>query len=99
MSDEAAGRRALEALDKVLEKKPHKDDHALSAAMEGLCAWRDSIAAEHRRGGAAPKSRERLARINVVISVVVGSHFPLGDTPWEELQKARGWLSELLEPA
>ena len=99
MSDEAAGRRALDALDKVLEKKPHKDEHALSAATEGLCTWRDSLAAEKRRGGASPETQDRLTQLNSIISVVVGSHFPLGDTPWEELEKARDWLAKLLELA
>ncbi|HWX47596.1 MAG TPA: hypothetical protein VNZ61_06050 [Roseomonas sp.] len=99
MSDESAGRRALDALSKALEKKPHKDDHALTAATEGLCAWRDGLIARQRGGEASPELRERLTRLNSVISVVVGSHFPLGGTPWEELQKARDWLAELLEAA
>jgi hypothetical protein len=31
--------------------------------------------------------------------VVASVRFPLGDAPWAELKKARGWLSDLLGQA
>ena len=34
--------------------------------------------------------------VAAVISVVLGVHFPLGDIPWDELEKGRAWLADLV---
>jgi hypothetical protein len=95
-----AGRRALSALDKVLSHKPDKDDDTLSEATAELTQFRDAIIAEQRRGGIqSAGERQHLAHLNSVLSVVLGVHFPLGETPWDELQKARGWLADLVAEA
>jgi hypothetical protein len=92
-----AGHRALAALDTALSRKPARDDHTLSEAAAELTKFRDAIIAEQRRGGIrSADERRHLAHLNSVLSVVLGVHFPLGETPWDELQKARGWLAELV---
>lgn len=94
-----AGHRALAALDTVLARKPERDDHTLSEAAAELTTFRDAIIAEQRRGGIrSADERRHLAHLNAVLSVVLGVHFPLGETPWDELQKARGWLADLVAP-
>jgi hypothetical protein len=94
------GHRALAALDTVLARKPQRDDDTLSEAAAELTRFRDAIIAERRGGGVRGLTeRQHLAHLNAVLSVVLGVHFPLGETPWEELQKARGWLSDLVKDA
>lgn len=93
-----AGHRALAALDRALARKPERDDATVSEATAELTAFRDAIIAEQRRGGIrSTEERRHLAHLNSVLSVVLGVHFPLGETPWDELQKARGWLSGLVK--
>ncbi len=91
----SAGRDGLAAIDKVLAEKPHKDDYTLSEAMKQLCLYRDELIEERDRTGSADDA-QRLSHINAVISVVAGTHFPLGETPWDELGKARDWLAALV---
>jgi hypothetical protein len=96
-SPEAEARLALEKIDEVLAKKPEKDDYALTAATQKLCIWRDAMAPAARGGGAV--ERNRLERVNAVLSVVVGMHFPAGPLPWDALAGARSWLADLLAEA
>jgi len=95
MTGEEAGREGLRKIDEALSKKPKKDGRTLAEAVGLLCTYRDELIAASRSGLA--QDRERLSRINAVVSVVAGVHFPLGDAPWSELEKARGWLSDLLD--
>jgi hypothetical protein len=97
MTSEDPGRVALRAIDVVLSKRPRKDDPCLSVATRCLCEFRDHVIERQRRLGATPRSREQLSRLNSVLSVVLGGHFPLGDVPWDELERARGWLDQLVE--
>jgi hypothetical protein len=95
-----AGHRALAALDAVLARKPTRDDGALTKATMELTQFRDAIIAEQRAGGIrTADERQHLAHLNSVLSVVLGVHFPLGETPWDELWKARSWLSDLVAEA
>ena len=79
---------ALAKLDQVLAGRPRADPHLLTEATQTLCAERDARAA----GGA---SRAELEPLNAVISVVLAAHYPVGGTPWSELEAARGWLAGL----
>ena len=99
MTDSAPSRDALEILDLILSKKPKKDDMNLSRATECLTCLREVLIQRQRMAGATSKSREDLAELNAVLSVVLGSHFPLGETPWDELEKARDWLAGLVAEA
>ncbi len=93
--DEAA-REALAELDRALAAKPHAEGHTFSMAALHLSQLRDRMAAERRTDAAG---RRRLEHVNAVISVVLAGHFPLGAVPWAELEKARGWLADLVEAA
>jgi hypothetical protein len=97
MDNAETARTALAELDTALAAKPRADGHALSAAAHNLALLRDSIAVRQRELGPTPDSRRRLEHVNAVISVVLGVHFPLGDVPWDELKKARGWLATLAD--
>lgn len=91
------GHAALEALDTVMADKPHKVGHDFSAAMKRLCAYRDQLIAGRRGGDLTHASRERLTRLNAVISTVMAGHFPLGPVPWQEIEQARAELAGLIE--
>jgi hypothetical protein len=95
MSDSPA-RDALACIDKVLAERPVKDGRALSEATRKLCVYREALIA----GATADRGRRRdLDHLNAILSIVTGVHFPLGDVPWDELAKARGWLADLLAAA
>jgi hypothetical protein len=96
MTTKYPGRIALQAIDDVLAKKPRKDDARLSAATKCLCVFRDHVIDAHRVQGWTPDRREQLSRLNSVLSVALGCQFPLTDVPWQELERARGWLADLL---
>ena len=88
---------ALGHIDQVLQERPARNDHALSAATVCLGELRDAMVAEWRARGIDADQRKRLTHVNAVITVVLGIHFPLGDVPWAELEKARVWLAEIAQ--
>jgi hypothetical protein len=94
--DSASGDKALDALDRALAHRPERDDEAFSDATEHLCRLRDAMIAETRAGPVA--HRERLGQLNAIISAVLSGHFPLGKTPWPEVQAATACLRSLLNP-
>ena len=96
MPDMHPGHKALKHLDRVLEQRPKKDDHELSFATQCLAQFREELIAAHGAANAAPRDRENLVCLNGIISVVMGMHFPLGNAPWDEFEKALGWLKELV---
>jgi hypothetical protein len=96
LSAKAEGAAALAALDRALAQRPKRDGHAFAEMTEHLCTMRDLLIGHGRLGGAAPPLLERL---NSVISTALAGHFPLGNTPWSEVEHARGVLCRLIEEA
>lgn len=92
-ADQAAA--ALAAMDRILAHRPRKDGHDFSEATSSLCELRDRLIRRQGNADSSPRERERLERLNAVISVVVGGHFPLGAIPWDEIEKARAWMADL----
>ena len=88
------GRAALHALDAALDSKPKKDGPDFATTTEHLCAMRDIMIGELREQPAA--DRDKLERLNAIISTSLTGHFPLGNIPWDEVQHAREKLKELL---
>lgn len=102
MNAGAPGHAALSLIDTVLAEKPRRNDEALSAATMYLATFRDRLITDWRANGISAVERRRLGHVNSVITVVLGTHFPLGAIPWDELHKARAWLAEAVaadEPA
>lgn len=91
------GRKALKHTARVLEQQPKKDDNELSSATQCLAAFREELIRSQRHDDATDCDRERLARLNAIISVVMGMHFPLGNPPWAEFEKAQIWLGALVD--
>ena len=82
-----AGRKALDALGQALSHQPSRDDDAFAAATENLCRLRDLL---------DPAAEQRGA-VNAVISAVLAGHFPLGKTPWAEVEVATATLRTLVD--
>lgn len=87
-----AGHNALSQIDKLLAHRAPED---FPAATRWIAAYRDELAAIWRRSG-SETDRRRLAKVNAVLSVVVGAHFPLGEIPWPLVEKARTLLSNVV---
>ena len=96
MPDMQPGHEAVMHLARVLEQRPHKDDHELSFATRCLAAFREQLIEAHRATTSA-RDRENLFCLNGIISIVMGMHFPLGNAPWDEFEKTICWLKELVE--
>jgi len=90
----SAGQKALAALERALAHKPRRVGEAFTETTEHLCRMRDLLIAERRALGGDDR---RLERLNAVISSALAGHFPLGDTPWPEVEKARDELRALVE--
>ncbi len=87
------GGAALATYDQALAKKPHPDGQLFSETTRHLCAYRSVVTARYHAGNT---SRRSLEHLNAIISIVLAGHFPLGETPWPELEKARTWLADLI---
>lgn len=93
---EHPGRAALRHVARILEQKPTKDDIALSSLTQCLAAFREELIVQTRSEAPSHETRECLMHLNAIVSVVMGMHFPLGQPPWEEFEKTRGWLETLV---
>ena len=96
VTSQSPGPHALALIEQVLRGQPDKDDHALSEATMCLAALRDATVAQWRAGGIDDAGRARVRRLNAVITVVLGVHYPLGAVPWAELAGARDWLADIV---
>jgi formate dehydrogenase major subunit len=90
------GKRALAAVDHVLNDRPNKIGHDFSEAVIGLSKLREQVIAQRRADPSSQALLHRLGRLNSVLSILVGAHYPLGDIPWDCLEKSRGVLAEIV---
>ncbi len=97
MPEPHPGRKALGHVARVLEQKPTKDDHELSLITQCLAPFRAELIERSKGKAPSHEARECLAHLNGIVSVVMAMHFPIGQPPWEELEKAKGWLEALVE--
>ncbi len=90
------GRAALDALDRALAKRPHADHALLAEATRHAAAFRDALARTVGADGDTP-ARRRLGEVNAVVSLLISTHFPLGEPPWGALERSRPWLAAAVE--
>lgn len=95
--ENTTGEDALRAIDKVLSDKPKKIGHDFSEALRRLTGFREQVIAQYRAGPPDDAARERLARLNAVITVIVAGEYPLGKLPWPHVEKARDSFAALLQ--
>ncbi len=89
-----AATAALRMLDKLLSERPQRVGHDFSEATRWIAAYRDELASEWRRTR-AETDRLRLAKVNGVLSVVLGGHYPLAQIPWDQMEKARAQFASV----
>ncbi len=82
---------ALAALDRLLADRPDRVTHDFSAATRALTDYRAALL----RAGILAGRPALLGRLNAVISVVYGTHYPVTTPKWESLEQARAALAEL----
>ena len=95
VTEDPSGREALRHLDRAIAARPARDGQALSDAVSSLATFRDHVIAAHRREGGS-RYRTTLERINAVMSVALAAEFPIAAIPWEEVDKARAWLVDVV---
>ncbi len=86
-----AAQDALRAIDKLLQERPEREVHDFSEAVRRIVVYRDEWIAAWRRSG-SETDRLALAKVNSVLSVVVGGHYPVGPVPWAAIEAARKML-------
>ena len=96
MPEAHPGKKALQHIAEVLNGRPEKNDGALAMANRCLAAFREELIERVRHAHACDGDREKLGRLNAIISLVMGMHFPLGNPPWGEFEKAEVWLRDLV---
>ncbi len=97
MPEPHPGRKALRHFARVLEQKPGKDDLELSYLTQCLAPFRQELIERNKDGARSHEARECLMHLNAIVSVVMGMHFPIGQPPWGEFEKAQDWLKTLVE--
>lgn len=81
------GATAVQSLQTLLADRPDRVADHFSETTRHLTAYRDALIHTWRRTASAT-DRQRLGRVNAVLSAVVGGHYPLGDIPWPLIEKA-----------
>ena len=87
----ASCRMAAAALEHALQDQPDKIYNDLAEAVRCLVRLRDELIAEQRAGA----SRGDLDRCNAILSMVIGSEYPLAGIRRDRVQQALQELSAL----
>ena len=87
----ASCRMAAAALEHALQDQPDKIYNDLAEAVRCLVRLRDELIAEQRAGA----GRDDLDRCNAILSMVVGSEYPLAGIRRDRVQQALQELSAL----
>ena len=96
MSEAARISAALKALDEALASRPHLNGQAFTEATKAMCAYRDALRPALRADPEAMGPRRRLKAANLAITLLMAGHFPLGDTPWPQIEGLRDQLQGML---
>lgn len=97
MPEPHPGRKSLQHVRRVLEQKPIKDDYELSQLTQCLAPFREELIERSKGQPPSHEARVCLMHLNAIVSVVMAMHFPIGQPPWEEFEKAKRWLETLVE--
>lgn len=84
---------ALTALDRALEDRPDLVYEDLTKALRSIVCLRQELIAELPNGATG----DSLERCNTILSLVVGSEYPLSGLHRDRMQQARRELSFLVE--
>lgn len=88
---------AREAFDRAMASPPTVDGHAMTAATEAVTAYRDDLRRRVREAPDDAGARGRLRSANLIVTLLLAGHYPLGETPWEALDALPGLFDALAE--
>lgn len=92
-----AGESALAHLDHLLAHRPERVHEELTHAMRGIVRIRDRLIERLRSANEpSPALRERLDRVNVLVSIAFGAQFPVTGVHWERIEKTRDELRAMM---
>ena len=86
---------SLEALDRALAARPHRDGQAFTEATKPMCAYRDDLRHAVRAAPDDLEARRRLKAANVAVTLMLAGHYPLGDMPWDRIEALREHLEAM----
>jgi len=95
-AETSSGQEVLQRIDKLLADKPDRIGHDFSSATIALCNYRRAMLQRLGNGTPSQKDVDRLNQLNSVISVVYGTHYPIGGPKWEPLEHARESFASLI---
>jgi hypothetical protein len=87
--------QAIEAVDRILAHRPKLDGYAFTDATKAVCDYRDTLRHARRAGKAEIGDAKRLDDCNMAITLLMAGHFPLGETPWEQVEGVRSHLDRM----
>ena len=89
--------QAREALERAMSARPHLDGHALTDATVAVCSYRDDLRRALREHPGDAALRGRLKSANLIVNLLLAGHYPLGATPWEQMEALAGLIEGLAE--
>jgi hypothetical protein len=87
--------QAIEAVDRALAHRPKIDGYAFTDATKAVCDYRDGLRHALRKGEANSGDEARLADCNLAVTLLMAGHYPLGETPWAQVEGARDHLQRM----
>ena len=90
---------AVEALDRALAARPKLDGQAFTEATKAVCAYRDGLRRTVRLSPEASDPQRRLKAANLAVTLLLAGHFPLGETPWDQIEGLREHLQAMRRDA
>jgi len=87
---------ALVKLDRLLDAKDTESEFQdMSEVTRTVVKMRDELISRVRAEPGAAPTRERLDRVNALLSVVASAEMPLLGIHWDRIKKSRDLLAEL----
>jgi hypothetical protein len=86
-------RRALSALERLLEEHPENLEGALLEATHSVVALRGRLTSMSRESPQNATWRDQLAHTNAILSVLMAGHYPIEGVRWDCIKQARDALA------
>ena len=90
---------SVEALDRAIAARPHRDGQAFTEATKPMCAYRDELRHALRASPDDLTARRRLKAANLAVTLMLAGHCPLGDMPWDQITTLRDHLDAMQKDA
>lgn len=90
-------RHALQVIERALAKKSSKTEFQDTAEVARcIVRMRDHLIGRVRAEGPSSEAREKLDRVNGLLSMAGAAEYPLSGIHWDRMQKTRDLLKEMV---